>query len=168
MVTSAQCLKKYGDPNLQKSMVLFDVPTEQERGLIPKRIECKKDFVAPLTQAFKNLISTGHVKEIKTWEKDRLTKTENLTCGIFCNSQFSLNNAKCPSAFLLAGSIDTKYWTLLSFQSGITTYNTSNTFNIKLGIFVIVFLKSLSTLLICLNDGTCNPGVLSTRAKSLQ
>tara|TARA_R110000868_G_scaffold280613_1_gene540991 strand:+ start:1452 stop:1868 length:417 start_codon:yes stop_codon:yes gene_type:complete len=68
MVTSAQCLKKYGDPNLQKSMVLFDVPTELEIGLIPKRIYCNKDFVAPLTQAFKNLITTGHVKEIKTWD----------------------------------------------------------------------------------------------------
>lgn len=68
MVTSAQCLKKYGDPNLQKSMVLFDVPTELEIGLIPKRIYCNKDFVLPLTQAFKNLIATGHVKEIKTWD----------------------------------------------------------------------------------------------------
>ena len=68
MVTSAQCLKKYGDPNLQKSMVLFDVPTELEIGLIPKSIYCNKDFVAPLTQAFKNLITTGHVKEIKTWD----------------------------------------------------------------------------------------------------
>ena len=68
MVTSAQCLKKYGDPNLQKSLVLFDVPTELEIGLIPKRIYCNKDLVAPLTQAFKNLIATGHVKEIKTWD----------------------------------------------------------------------------------------------------
>jgi len=68
MVTSAQCLKKYGDPNLQKSLVLFDVPTELEIGLIPKRIYCNKDIVAPLTQAFKNLIATGHVKEIKTWD----------------------------------------------------------------------------------------------------
>jgi len=68
MVTSAQALKKYGDPNLQKSLVLFDVPTELEIGLIPKRIYCNKDLVAPLTQAFKNLITTGHVKEIKTWD----------------------------------------------------------------------------------------------------
>jgi hypothetical protein len=68
MVTSAQALKKYGDPNLQKSLVLFDVPTELEIGLIPKRIYCNKDLVAPLTQAFKNLIATGHVKEIKTWD----------------------------------------------------------------------------------------------------
>jgi hypothetical protein len=68
MVTSAHALKKYGDPNLQKSLVLFDVPTELEIGLIPKRIYCNKDLVAPLTQAFKNLIATGHVKEIKTWD----------------------------------------------------------------------------------------------------
>jgi hypothetical protein len=69
MVTSAQCLKKYGPAsNANPHLVLFDVPTELEIGLIPKRIYCNKDLVAPLTQAFKNLIATGHVNEIKTWD----------------------------------------------------------------------------------------------------
>lgn len=68
MVTSAQALKKYGDPTLEKSMILWDVPTELEIGVIPKRIYCNKDFVKPLEQAFKNLISTGYVKELKTWD----------------------------------------------------------------------------------------------------
>lgn len=68
MVTSAQALKKYGDPTLERSMIVWDVPTELEIGLIPKRIYCNKDMVAPLGQAFKNLIATGHVKEIKTWD----------------------------------------------------------------------------------------------------
>ena len=41
------------------------------------------------------------------------------------------NNIKCPSAFIVAGSINGSYWTLLSRQSGITTYNTSNIFYIS-------------------------------------
>ncbi len=68
MVTSAQALKKYGDPNLQKAMVIWDVPTNLEIGVIPKRIYCNRDMVAPLTQAFTNLISRGFVSELKTWD----------------------------------------------------------------------------------------------------
>jgi hypothetical protein len=68
MVTSAQSLKKYGEPTLEKNMVVWDVPTELEIGVIPKKIYCNKDLVAPLTQAFKNLIATGFVKELKTWD----------------------------------------------------------------------------------------------------
>jgi hypothetical protein len=68
MVTSAQCLKKYGDPTKESNMTLWDIPTELELGVIPKRLYCNKDLVAPLTQAFKNLITTGFVKELKTWD----------------------------------------------------------------------------------------------------
>ena len=68
MVTSAQALKKYGDPTLEKNMVVWDVPTELEIGVLPKKLYCNKDMVAPLTAAFKNLISTGFVKELKTWD----------------------------------------------------------------------------------------------------
>jgi len=72
MLSSAQALKKYGQPDLlatqSKHMVMWDVPTELEIGVIPKKIYCNKDMVEPLTQAFKNLISTGYVKELKTWD----------------------------------------------------------------------------------------------------
>lgn len=68
MVTSAQCLKKYGDPTKESNMILWDIPTELEIGVIPKRLYCNKDLVLPLTKAFKNLISTGNVKELKTWD----------------------------------------------------------------------------------------------------
>ena len=68
MVTSAQALKKYGDPTLEKNMVVWDVPTELEIGVLPKKLYCNKDMVVPLTAAFKNLISTGFVKEVKTWD----------------------------------------------------------------------------------------------------
>ena len=68
MVTSQQALKKYGDPTLEKNMVVWDVPTNLEIGVIPKKLYCNKDMVAPLTQAFTNLISTGKVSELKTWD----------------------------------------------------------------------------------------------------
>jgi hypothetical protein len=69
MVTSAQCLKKYGEPDAaNKWLTLWDVPTELEIGIIPKRIYCNKDLIQPLSNAFKALIDTGHVSELKTWD----------------------------------------------------------------------------------------------------
>lgn len=69
MVTSQQCISKYGEPSASnKCMTLWDVPTELEIGVIPKRIYCNKDLVKPLEQAFRNLIERGFVKELKTWD----------------------------------------------------------------------------------------------------
>lgn len=68
MVTSKDCLAKYGAPELEKSMVLWDVPQTLEIGVIPKRLYCNKDLIAPLSQAFKNLIERGCVSELKTFD----------------------------------------------------------------------------------------------------
>jgi hypothetical protein len=72
MVTSKQCLDKFGDPTVAKNegkyMTLWDVPPSLEIGIIPKRIYCNKLMLIPLTKAFKNLIDTGFVKELKTWD----------------------------------------------------------------------------------------------------
>lgn len=69
MVTSTQALKKYGEPSPSNQfLILWDVPTELEIGVIPKRIYCNKDLVEPLRKAFKALIDSGHVKELKTWD----------------------------------------------------------------------------------------------------
>ena len=68
MVTSAQALKKYGDPSLEHNMVVWDVPANLEVGVIPKKLYCNKDIIAPLSQAFKNLIDTGNVAELKTFD----------------------------------------------------------------------------------------------------
>jgi hypothetical protein len=68
MVTSQQALKKYGDPIKESNMILWDIPTELEIGVIPKRLYCNKDLVAPLSLAFKNLITTGFINELKTWD----------------------------------------------------------------------------------------------------
>lgn len=72
MVSSAQALKKYGQPDLlatqSKNMVMWDVPANLEIGVIPKKIYCNKDMVKPLEQAFTNLIQRNHVSELKTWD----------------------------------------------------------------------------------------------------
>jgi len=68
MVTSKQALKKYGDPNLQRAMVMWDVPGYMEIGVIPKRIYCNRDMIEPLSKAFHNLIQRGLVSELKTWD----------------------------------------------------------------------------------------------------
>ena len=68
MVTPSQCLKKYGDPVKENNMVLWDVPVELEIGVIPKRLYCNKDIIAPLMQAFKNLIERSFVDELKTFD----------------------------------------------------------------------------------------------------
>lgn len=69
MVTSAQCLKKYGPASASNpNLILWDVPVELEIGVIPKRIYCNKDLILPLSTAFKNLIATGRVAELKTWD----------------------------------------------------------------------------------------------------
>ena len=69
MVTSTQALKKYGEPSpSNKFLTLWDVPTELEIGVIPKRIYCNKDLVEPLKKAFQSLISTGCVNELNTWD----------------------------------------------------------------------------------------------------
>lgn len=69
MVTSQQAKLKYGEPSdSNKWLTLWDVPAELEIGVIPKRLYCNKDIIVPLTNAFKALIATGHVKELKTWD----------------------------------------------------------------------------------------------------
>lgn len=70
MITSKDCLARFGDPkaNEAKFMTLLDVPAELEIGFIPKKVYCHKAMAAPLLQAIRNLIETGHVKELKTWD----------------------------------------------------------------------------------------------------
>lgn len=68
MVTSAQALKKYGEPSLLKGMVLFDVPTELEIGVIPKKIYCNQDFVEPIKKAFTLLKERGLSDDLRTYD----------------------------------------------------------------------------------------------------
>lgn len=69
MVTSAQALKKYGPPAQDNPfLTLWDVPAHLEIGVIPKRIYCNKELIGRLSAAFKALIDTGCVEELKTWD----------------------------------------------------------------------------------------------------
>jgi hypothetical protein len=49
-------------------MILWDVPTYLEIGVIPRRIYCNALLVAPLTSAFTNLIERGFVNELRTYD----------------------------------------------------------------------------------------------------
>lgn len=69
MITSDDCYKKYGQPRADgKYLTLWDVPTELEIGVIPKRIYCNHDLILPLSSAFRALIQTGLVSELRTWD----------------------------------------------------------------------------------------------------
>lgn len=84
MVTSAQCLKKYGDPNLlatqSKHFVLWLVDQDiqdafkhvrfSQVGTIgfPKKIFINKDFQPILEQALRNVINRGLASELETWD----------------------------------------------------------------------------------------------------
>lgn len=57
LLSSSDCFKKYGSPELEKGMTLWDVPKELEIGVIPKRLYCNKDLIAPLTIGIYILIS---------------------------------------------------------------------------------------------------------------
>lgn len=72
MVTSNQCLKKWGDPtiveNELKYMTVWDVPNHLEIGVIPKKLYCNKLMVDPLIKAFTNILDRNLIKELKTWD----------------------------------------------------------------------------------------------------
>jgi len=70
MLTSKDCLARYGDPekNELKFMQVWDVPSNLEHGAIPKKIYCNKDIVPALNQAFSNINSRGLANQVKTWD----------------------------------------------------------------------------------------------------
>ena len=84
MVTSAQCLKKYGDPTLLstqiKHFVVWEVDSDireafshvrfSQVGTIgfPKKIFINKDFQPVLEKALRNLIARNLTKEMKSWD----------------------------------------------------------------------------------------------------
>lgn len=68
MVTSKQCLDKYGPPEKEAHMTVWDVPADIEVGAIPKRLYCNIDMVKPLEIAFRNIIDRGLIDELRTWD----------------------------------------------------------------------------------------------------
>lgn len=83
MVTSKDCLLKYGSPiddvattvneNTKfeyKWMTLWDVPEDINKAIpvIPNKIYCNKDLVTPLEKFFRLVIAKKITNEIKTWD----------------------------------------------------------------------------------------------------
>ena len=68
MITSALALKRYGNPEKEASLVVFDVPEKIELGFIPKKIYCNKDMAKPLAAALANVVNRGLVGQIKSWD----------------------------------------------------------------------------------------------------
>lgn len=87
MITPDQCLKKYGPPEKEHNLVLWDVPPELEIGVLPNRLYCNKDMVIPLTRAFRNIIERGLLNELKTWDgcfNIRVQKGSKSTLSVHC------------------------------------------------------------------------------------
>lgn len=65
MIYPADCQKKYGNPYKDelKYMVLWDVPTDLELGVIPNRLYCNMDMVKPLAKVFRKIIDRGCLNE---------------------------------------------------------------------------------------------------------
>lgn len=68
MITAHDCLARYGDPVLERAMILWDVPEHLEIGVIPRRIYCNQDLVVPLSLALEHLRAAGLASVIKTWD----------------------------------------------------------------------------------------------------
>jgi hypothetical protein len=68
VIGGRELYKRYGDPVAHTGMILWTVPDELRRGPIPKRIYCHKDMVLLLTHAFCNLLTTGYIDELQTWD----------------------------------------------------------------------------------------------------
>ncbi len=68
MLTSAECLKRIGDPYLEREMVVWAVPPAVSFGVVPKKLYCNKRMPAALTAAFKNIMARGLTAELRTWD----------------------------------------------------------------------------------------------------
>ena len=73
MVTSADCIRKYGTPDInmeRKHMVAWDIPEGIKKLIpeLPNRVYCNKDLVQPLWQALQNLIKRDLACHIMTWD----------------------------------------------------------------------------------------------------
>lgn len=68
MVTSNQCFEKYGDPTLERSMILMEVPGLLRLNVLPDKIYCNEDFMDPFLKALENLVDGWCWEELKTYD----------------------------------------------------------------------------------------------------
>ena len=102
MVTSAQCIKKYGDPNLletqNKHFELWIVDNDIREAFkhvrfsalgtigFPKKIFLNKDFQPALEKALRNLMTRGLTKELKTWDGVFMIRTKRALTSLSLHS----------------------------------------------------------------------------------
>lgn len=102
MVTSQNCLNKYGDPNLittqQKHFELWIVEQDiliafthvkfSALGTIgfPKKIFLNKDMKEPLRNALRTIICRGLTKELKTWDGVFIIRTKRALTSLSLHS----------------------------------------------------------------------------------
>lgn len=70
MVTSQQCLKRFGLPTDERDMVLWDVPDYINKWIpvIPNKIYCNKQIILHLECAFLEIINRELADQVKTWD----------------------------------------------------------------------------------------------------
>jgi hypothetical protein len=73
MVTSKDCIDKYGKPdiNMERAhLTLWDIPEDINKAIpeIPNKVYCNKALVKPLEQAFRNIIERDLACHIHTWD----------------------------------------------------------------------------------------------------
>ena len=122
MVTSNDCLKKYGPPELEKNMIVWIVPNELHIKTVPHKIYCNRDMVIPLTKAFQNIISRKLESHLKTWDgcfnirkKRGLTSMSLHSWGVAIDINAAWNGLGKPST--MAPEF-VKCWTDAGFEWG--------------------------------------------------
>lgn len=70
MVTSKDCIEKYGYPESQSNMKLYTLDVDIDT--VPSKVYCNVDMIGPLKKALTLVRNRGLSNEIKTWD------------GVFC------------------------------------------------------------------------------------
>jgi hypothetical protein len=68
MITPVQCFARFGLPESEKGMAMWDVPAALEIGTLPNQLYCNKLMIEPLTRAFGSIIKLGLLDQVKTWD----------------------------------------------------------------------------------------------------
>ena len=122
MVTSNDCLKKYGQAELEKCLIVWAVPLELHIKTVPPKIYCNRDMIAPLSKAFENLIQRRRDQELKTWDgcfnirkKRGLTSMSLHSWGVAVDINAAWNGLGKPSTM---SPEFVKCWTDAGFEWG--------------------------------------------------
>lgn len=68
LLTSAECLRRYGFPKAEDAMVVYRISTKFAHNVLPDKIYCNRDMVVPLELAFKLIIERDLERLIESWD----------------------------------------------------------------------------------------------------